>query len=96
MFKRLISKNCYAYDFCYENKIIEFNGDFWHMNPKLFESNYKNPVSKISAKDKWKYDKEKNNVARSYGYDVLVIWECDYNKNRDDVIKKCIEFLEDK
>ena len=23
-----------------ENKIIEFNGDFWHMNPDMYDSDY--------------------------------------------------------
>lgn len=45
----------YFYDFCYNKKIIEYNGDFWHANPKIYNESdvvHKNKV----AKDIWNYD----------------------------------------
>ena len=27
----------YVFDFVYEHKIIEFNGDYWHANPKIYD-----------------------------------------------------------
>ena len=35
----------------------------------------------------------KKECAEYYGYDILYIWEYDYNQNREEVINKCIEFL---
>ena len=33
-------KKQYVYDFMFNNKIIEYNGDFWHCNPKLYASDF--------------------------------------------------------
>lgn len=83
----------YLFDFCLNNKLIEFNGDYWHANPIFY-----GPKSFIKAKNKkaeeiWKYDKIKIQTAENQGYKVLVIWEYDYNNNKEAIINKCIEFL---
>ena len=83
----------YLFDFCYNNKLIEFNGDYWHANPNLY-----GPKSFIKAKNKraediWKYDKIKIQTAIDQGYQVLTIWEYDYHQNKEEVINRCIEFL---
>ena len=44
-------KNCY--DFCWKNKIVEINGDFWHCNPKIYDKNYYNKMINMTAEDKW-------------------------------------------
>jgi len=84
----------YFYDFMYKNKIIEFNGDFWHMNPSKFKETDINKMLKITAKEIWEYDKIKHAVATSKGYDILTIWESDYYNNADLVFNKCINFLQ--
>jgi len=83
----------FAYDFVYGGKIIEFNGDFWHMNPNTYDENYYNKISKIFAKDKWEIDAIKIQCAKKYGYSVLVVWESEYNKDKEGTIQKCIDFL---
>ena len=89
-----IQKNIsYAYDFCYNNKIIEFNGDYWHCNPKFYKANFYNKSKHKTAKEIWKYDNQKIKLARKQGFDVLVVWEYDYQNNPIDVINKCYEFL---
>lgn len=45
------------------------------------------------AQDKWKKDKEKIDYAKSKGYMVLIIWERDFKNNKEDVIKECLEFI---
>ncbi len=82
-----------SYDFTYNKKIIEFNGDFWHAHPNLFQADEIVPVLKISAKEKWELDKKKKELAESYGYEVLVIWESEYGKDKETIINKCIKFL---
>lgn len=47
----------------------------------------------MTAHEIWEYDKNKIELAESYGYDVLVIWEKDYHDNPETIIKKYIEFL---
>ena len=50
----------YLFDFCFNDKLIEFNGDYWHANPMFYE-----PKSFIKAKNKraeniWEYDYYQN------------------------------------
>ena len=83
----------YLFDFCLNNKLIEFNGDYWHANPIFY-----GPKSFIKAKNKkaeeiWEYDKIKIQTANDQGYKVLIIWEHDYNNNKEETLKKCIDFL---
>ena len=87
------SNRIFMYDFTYRNKIIEFNGDFWHMNPSEYKSDFFNQISKICAKDKWEIDSIKIKCAESYGYKVLTIWESEYKKDKEGTIQKCIDFL---
>lgn len=93
--KNKITQKAYSYDFCYKNKLIEFNGDYWHCNPMIYESTYINPTKNISAQELWDYDKEKINTANQYGYQVLTVWESDYNKDPQGTIQKCINFLKE-
>lgn len=93
------NKKNYYYDFVDvdRKKIIEYNGDQYHANPLKYESNsYPHPYRKkygYTAKDIWKYDLDKKNAAVDIGYDYLVIWDSEYKQNREEVIKKCIDFL---
>ena len=65
----------------YDRKIIvEVNGDFWHMNPELFESNYYNKVMGMTAKEIWNREQEKITRLKNMGYEVITIWESDINK----------------
>jgi hypothetical protein len=94
--KYISSKNNekrYAYDFSYSKKIIEFNGDFWHAHPNIFNAEDVIPVLNVTALEKWNYDKEKIKLAEFYGYEVLVVWESEYRKDPDTVVQKCIDFL---
>lgn len=86
-------KRAYAYDFIYKNKIIEFNGDYWHCNPKFYTGEFVNKNKNMLAKEIWEYDKIKTQTAMKYGYLVLTIWESDYNENKEEITKKCIEFI---
>lgn len=83
----------FAFDFQYENKLIEFNGDYWHCNPLSYSFDYFNKRKNMTAKEIWEYDKEKIKTAESYGYKVLVVWESEYNDNKELTIQKCIDFI---
>ena len=92
----IISK--YAVDFIdhSSSKIIEFNGDIYHANPSIYnESDNPNPWNrKLTSSDIWNYDKCRNDEIESMGYQVLVIWESDYRKNRQKCVSECVEFLQ--
>jgi DNA-directed RNA polymerase subunit RPC12/RpoP len=83
----------YIYDISYNNKIIEYNGDFWHMNPRLYTYNDINRRTKLTAKETWEKDRKKIDIAIDSGFDILVIWESDYKKDKQGTIDKCINFL---
>lgn len=85
----------YNVDFIHSESmtIIEFHGDFWHMNPALYEEDFINTVTNIVAKDKWAYDEYRKAELEDMGYDVIVWWENDLIKNRfveEDAIKAAI------
>ena len=86
-------KRAYAYDFIFNFKIIEFNGDYWHCNPKLYGPDFFNKVKQKTAREIWDCDRRKQEIAEYYHHKYLVIWEYDYKQNKEDVIKKCIDFL---
>ena len=83
----------YAYDFQYRNKIVEINGDYWHANPKIYNEDFYNKSKQMTAEEIWLYDKLKYKHAESKGYSVYVIWESDWNKDPQNELNKCMEFL---
>jgi len=87
------NKKQYVYDIACKNKIIEYNGDFWHCNPKKYSADYINPRTKLIASEKWKLDEQKIKFAEDQGYEVLVVWESDFKRNKEEVLEKCIQFL---
>jgi len=87
------NKKQYIYDIMVNNKIIEYNGDFWHLNPSIYSPNFVNSRTKLKAVDKWVIDSVKLQHAQDLGYDVLVIWESDFKKRPQEIIQKCIQFL---
>lgn len=88
----------YFYDYVdiINKKCIEFNGDVFHGNPEMFtESDTPNPFLKVSCSEIWAYDKDKiNHLKMQRGIDTLVVWERDYRENKQNVIEKCLQFLE--
>lgn len=88
------SKKIFKLDFCLGNKAIEFNGDYWHANPKIYKPEdvirYRNRTK--TAKEIWEIDR-KRLEAISKTHEVLVVWESDFKSNREKEIARCIEFL---
>ena len=88
----------YFFDFVITNKkiIIEFNGDYWHANPKKYNAtdvlNFGG--NHVQVSDIWERDEIKKTFAINHGYDILFIWESDFSKNKDDVIKSTIKEIE--
>lgn len=83
----------YYYDIRAGNKIIEFNGDYWHCNPQRYEPSYYNQRAHLTALEIWKKDEIKQQFAIDNGYEILVVWEHKYKANKEQVIQECINFL---
>lgn len=84
-----------SYDFVIGKKIIEFNGDYWHCNPSIYEADYFNKSIQMKSREKWKHDSSKIKLIEAEGYHVLTIWEKDWVDSPKQTIKKCIEFIND-
>lgn len=65
------------------NLLIEYNGDYWHCNPKKYDENYYHKKKSKFAKEIWEYDKNKLYLAEKNDYTCQVIWESDYKKNKN-------------
>jgi len=89
----------FSYDYVdvSRRKIIEYNGDSYHANPKKYESSdYPHPFYKENgptAQEIWTKDKLKREVAESQGFEVLIIWDSEYRKYPQQTLQKCIEFI---
>jgi hypothetical protein len=83
----------FIYDVQFENKIIEFNGDFWHMNPLNYDSDALNEATHLTANETWVKDQLKRETAKSHGFEVLTVWESEFKQNKQQVINQCINYL---
>ena len=93
------NRKYFMYDFVFINsdqtrkKCIEFNGYFWHCKPSLYEANFYNKGKRKTAQEIWDTDEIKNSLIINEGFDLLVIWEDDYKKNKKEVIQQCVNFI---
>ena len=64
--------------YCQEtNTIYEFHGDYWHGNPKIYDSNDMNKVIRLSMGELYERTIKKEEEIRQLGYIVVVMWESD-------------------
>ena len=86
---------CFYVDFVCKNKIIEFYGDYFHGNPKLYKSDkiVGSKYKHYKVEDIWKRDSERVNLIEKKGFEILVIWENDYKKDKEKIKNKCIEWI---
>jgi G:T-mismatch repair DNA endonuclease (very short patch repair protein) len=75
-----------------KNLLIEFNGTYWHLDPRIYDENHYDKSRDVYAKELWRRDKEKLDSARKLGYNVLVVWEKDWAecKNKSDYTKQIL------
>lgn len=86
-------KRFYLYDMAYKNKIIEYNGVFWHAHSNFYDEKFVNPYNHRTYKEIHDRDAHKLKVAENAGYSVHVVWEHEYNENKSKVIEECLVFL---
>jgi len=88
----------YYFDFVdtVSKKIIEFNGDKFHANPLMYECTDKpNPYQPdMTSETIWDHDNKKIKFIKDEGYDVMVVWQSEYIKNKQEIINKCLKFID--
>jgi hypothetical protein len=78
---KIPNTNYKADGYCKEtNTIYEFHGDYWHGNPKKFNHNDINKVNKKSFGILYNNTIIRENKIRSLGYNLITMWEYDWNK----------------
>lgn len=68
------------------NLCIEFNGTYFHADPRFFnENDYPNPHNKaLTSKAIWENDNNRYKKLKEYrNIDTIVVWEYDYNNGID-------------
>lgn len=91
----------FLYDFTdlRNKKIIEYNGDMYHANPKKYKKDdTPHPFRKdLKSHQIWEADRQKIFEANKEGYEVLVIWDSDFRwGGKNKVLNKCLKFLNKK
>jgi hypothetical protein len=76
------------------NLAVEFYGDYFHANPKIYESNYIIRPG-VTAADVWYKNNTRNDAARFTGVNVFVVWERDWETDQNNSIKDLQEFVND-
>ena len=77
-----------------KNLIIEFQGDYWHCNPNLYNKNFINEVKQLTAEEIWKYDQNKKDfICKTLNNPIyLEIWENDYRKNPNKILQEILRY----
>lgn len=90
--QKWITNKAYDFHILNSNIILEINGDYWHANPMIYQENdlIQYPCIKKYAKEVWESDKIKKELAESYGYNVLYIWESDIIKLDDEQLSDLV------
>ena len=80
-------------DIVIDKTIIECYGDYWHCNPEKYDENYKHTKINKTAKEIWETDVKRKNILENAGYKYLVVWEKEWNTDKENTLKKIINEL---
>ncbi|GBM93101.1 hypothetical protein AVEN_267172-1 [Araneus ventricosus] len=84
--KLILGNKPHKVDGFYENAVYQFQGCYWHGCPKCFRESTVNMHNQICMKDLYEKTKKINSKIEDAGYELIQIWECDFNDGKD--IKK--------
>ena len=94
-----ITRKYNLYDFvCTSLRIvIEFHGDHYHGNPKIYRPQQKlrgRGCTQYTAEERWAYDEEKkNNIIRNRNFHYVCVWESDYKNDPEATLKRVFEYV---
>jgi hypothetical protein len=73
------------------NTIYEYHGDFWHGNPKKYNSNCINKKNGKTFGELYEKTLKREQQIKDMGFNLITIWESDWIK-----LNKCIKILQKK
>lgn len=74
--------------------IVEYNGDAYHCNPKVWTPETYSTLIKMYAKDKWAMDRRRFYKLKRMGYYVYIVWESDWKADKQNIINKIEKIYE--
>lgn len=81
-----------VFDIKHNNCIIEFNGDYWHANPKIYKDDA--VIRGKTAKYIQERDRLKIKTAEELGYRVMTVWESEYRENKKDILEEVVKWIQ--
>jgi hypothetical protein len=79
------------YDIKHNNCIIEFNGDYWHANPKIYRDDAM--IRGRTAVEIWERDLLKMQLAEELGFRTYVVWESEYKRDKQNIISEVVRWI---
>ncbi len=73
------------------NIVVEYNGDYWHCNPKTYKSYYYNAKKQKFAYEIWEKDYNRVKTLKKLGYTVIEVWELEYKKEKEKTLEILLE-----
>lgn len=61
--------------------VYEFNGDYWHGNPDVFDHNELNKTTNKTFGELYEQTLHKEQTLKDHGYNVITMWENDWVKS---------------
>ena len=88
-----IPKTTRSADILFEDckTVVSFYGDFFHANPSMYSGSDIHPLKKYPVERMWKQDKDRASEIKAVGYRFVVVWESDFNNNREEVLNRIME-----
>ena len=74
--------------------ILEYHGDFFHGNPTLYNEEEMNPVTKTTYGELYQNTLRKQRFCQEQGYEYISIWESEWIRGKNSVIKLQQKFKE--
>jgi very-short-patch-repair endonuclease len=69
--------------------VVEYFGDFWHMNPQKYLAKDMHAVYKhTKAHEIWAHDMRKLESLKNEGFEVIVVWESDWKNDKESCLKR--------
>ena len=85
----------YIYDFLFpeKNLIVEYQGDYWHANPRKYSPGTMLKIQNVGdvlVDSIWVRDAVKREAALQRGFEVVYIWEMDYKMAGSETIRRVL------
>jgi hypothetical protein len=83
----------YFVDYFLNGKIVEYNGSFWHADPKLFKKDEIHSIFNVPCSEIWENDKTREDMLTKLGYKCIIVWSQDVKQNLLQEIERVRAFL---